>query len=169
MCAWPSPPRRGPNGASRSEGPGSASTPVPPRPIPPAGRGDPPPGVARCRARHAARRCRGLEARARADDQVTHGARHEDFPAPAWPTIRAAMCTAIPPMSAAQQFALAGVNASADLDTQCLGVSTQGLGAADGLRRAVKRDEVAVAGALRPPCRRRRARQARPRKPDTPG
>ena len=36
-----------------------ALTPVPPRPIPPAGRGDRPPGVARCRARHAARRCRG--------------------------------------------------------------------------------------------------------------
>ena len=69
-------------------------------------------------------------------------------PAPAWPTIRAAMCTAIPPMSVVEQFALAGVDASADLDAQCLGVSAQGLGAADRLRRAVERDEVAVARAL---------------------
>ena len=46
------------------------------------------------------------------------------------------------------QFALAGVNAGADLDTQCLGVGAQGFGAADGLRRAVERDEVAVARAL---------------------
>ena len=45
-----------------------------------------------------------------------------------------------------QQFALAGVDASADLDTQALGVSTQRLGAADGLRRPVKRGELAVAG-----------------------
>ena len=59
VCAWPSPPRRGPSGASRCEGRGWALTPVPPRPIPPAGRGDRPPGVARCRARHATRRCRG--------------------------------------------------------------------------------------------------------------
>ena len=47
-----------------------------------------------------------------------------------------------------QQFALAGVDAGADLDAQCLGVSAQRLGAADGLRRAVERGEVAVAGAL---------------------
>jgi len=47
-----------------------------------------------------------------------------------------------------EQFALAGVDASADLDAQCLGVIAQGIGAADGLRRAVKRGEVAVAGAL---------------------
>ena len=58
------------------------------------------------------------------------------------------MCTAIPPMSSVEQFALAGVDAGADLDAQCLGVSAQGLGAADGLRRAVERGEVAVAGAL---------------------
>ena len=59
MSAWPSPPRRGPSGASRSEGRGWALTPVRPRPIPPARRGDRPPGVASCRARHATRRCRG--------------------------------------------------------------------------------------------------------------
>ena len=69
-------------------------------------------------------------------------------PGPAWPTIRAAMCTAIPPMPLSRGSLLAGVNASADLDTQCLGVRAQGLGAADGLRRAVERDEVAVARAL---------------------
>ena len=40
------------------------------------------------------------------------------------------------------------MDASADLDAQCLGVSTQRLGAADGLRRAVEGGEVAVTGAL---------------------
>ena len=34
------------------------------------------------------------------------------------------------------------------LDTQCLGVNAQRLGAADGLRRAVEAGEVAIAGAL---------------------
>ena len=58
------------------------------------------------------------------------------------------MCTAMPPDVVVQQFAFAGVDAGADLDAQCLGVSTQGLGAADGLRRAVEGGEVAVAGAL---------------------
>ena len=36
-------------------------------------------------------------------------------PAPAWPKIRAAMCTAMPPDVGVEQFALAGVDASADL------------------------------------------------------
>ena len=40
------------------------------------------------------------------------------------------------------------MNAGADFDAQCLGFSMQGLGAADGLRRAVERDEVSIAGAL---------------------
>ena len=40
-----------------------------------------------------------LEARARADDQITDGAETRISPAPACPSIRAAMCTAIPPMS----------------------------------------------------------------------
>ena len=53
-----------------------------------------------------------------------------------------------PPDVGVQQFALAGVDASADLDAQCLGVSAQSLGAADGLRGAVERGEVTVAGAL---------------------
>ncbi len=69
-------------------------------------------------------------------------------PAPAWPRMRAAMWTASPPMSACQQFALAGVDARADLDAQPFGVGAQCLGAPDGLRRAVEGDEVAVAGAL---------------------
>jgi hypothetical protein len=38
VSAWRSPPRRGPSGASRSDGRGSALMPVPPRPIPPARR-----------------------------------------------------------------------------------------------------------------------------------
>ena len=69
-------------------------------------------------------------------------------PAPAWPRMRAAMCKASPADVGVQQFTLAGVDACADLDAQGLGVSVQGLGAADGLRRAVERGEVAVAGAL---------------------
>src|SRR5271155_1499452 len=89
-----------------------------------------------------------LEARARADDQVTHGAGDEDFTrsSVAEDARRDVYCNA--PDVAVQQFALAGVDASADLDAQCLGVSTQGLGAADGLRRAVEGGEVAVTVAL---------------------
>ena len=41
-----------------------------------------------------------FEARARADDQVTDGAGDEDFAGAGLAEIRAAMCTAIPPMSA---------------------------------------------------------------------
>jgi hypothetical protein len=37
-------------------------------------------------------------------------------PAAAWPRIRAAMCTAIPPMSEFSGFALADVDARADLN-----------------------------------------------------
>ena len=51
MRASRSPPRRGPSGASRSDGQEWALTPVPPRPIPPAHHGDRPPAVARYRAR----------------------------------------------------------------------------------------------------------------------
>jgi hypothetical protein len=40
------------------------------------------------------------------------------------------------------------MDASADLDAQCLDVNAQGLRAADGLRRAVERGQVAVAGVL---------------------
>ena len=69
-------------------------------------------------------------------------------PAPAWPRIRAAMCTAIPPMSASSSSHSPVWMPARISDAQCLGVSAQGLGAADGLRRAVERGEVAVAGAL---------------------
>jgi hypothetical protein len=89
-----------------------------------------------------------LEARARADHQVTHGAGNEDFTGAglAQDARRDVYCNA--PDVGVEQFAFARVDASADLDAQCFGVSTQGLGAADGLRRAVERGEVAVAGAL---------------------
>jgi hypothetical protein len=89
-----------------------------------------------------------LEARARADDQVTHGAGHENVARPCLPEDPRRDVYREPPDIGPQQFALPGVDASADLDAQCLGVSPQGLGAADGLPRAVERGEVAVAGAL---------------------
>ena len=46
------------------------------------------------------------------------------------------------------EFALTGVNADADFDTQLFGIVTQRLRAPDGLGRTVKCHEVAVAGAL---------------------
>src|SRR5262249_59266713 len=76
------------------------------------------------------------------------GRRAKRSPGPGPPGDRGRDVQAAPADAVVPQFALAGVNASADLDTQCLGVSAQRLGAADGLRRAVERDEVAVAGAL---------------------
>ena len=95
-----------------------------------------------------------LEAGARADDQVTHGARDEDVAGAglAEDPRRDVYCD--PADVGVEQFAFAGVDAGADLDAQCLGLSAQGLGAADGLRRAVERGEVTVAGAAAPPCRR---------------
>ena len=68
-------------------------------------------------------------------------------PAPAWSQIRAAMCTAIPPMSLSSS-SHSPVDAGADLDAYVSTSPAQGLGAADGLRRPVERGEVAVAGAL---------------------
>ena len=73
--------------------------------------------------------------------------------APAWPQDPRRDVYGDPPDVGVEQFALAGVDAGADLDAQCLGLSAQRLGAADGLCRAVERHEVAVAGAL-PSCRR---------------
>ena len=97
-----------------------------------------------------------LEPGARADDQVTDGARDEDFAGAGLAEIRAAMWTASPPMSSPRSSHSPVWMAGADLDTQCFGVSAHGLGAADGLRRAVECDEVAVAGVLTtvPPNRR---------------
>ena len=89
-----------------------------------------------------------LEAGARADDQVTDGPGDEDFAGAGLAEDPRRDVDGEPPDVGVQQFALAGVDASADLDAQCLGVSAQGLGAADGLRRTVERGEVAVAGAL---------------------
>ena len=100
VSASPSPPRRGPSGASRSEARGWALTPVRPRPIPPARRDARRPGVARCRARHATRRCRGPRSPVPEPTTRSRTVRETRIsPAPAWPRIRAAMCTAIPPMS----------------------------------------------------------------------
>ena len=129
-------------------GPEWALTPVPPRPIPPARRGDRPPAVARCRARHAARRCRGPQSPC-PTRRPGHGrCGNEDFAGAGLAEDPRRDVYGDPPDVGVQQFALAGVDAGADLDAQCLGVSAQGLGAADGLRRAVERGEVAVTGAL---------------------
>ena len=93
-----------------------------------------------------------LEPRARSDDQVTHGAGDQDFTGAGLAEDARRDVYREPPDVGVQQFALAGVNASAELDAQCLGVSAQGLGAADGLRRAVEGGQVAVAGALDHPA-----------------
>jgi hypothetical protein len=88
-----------------------------------------------------------LKAGPRADDQITYGARHEDL-------VRALAADPRgdvdrdPPDVGVEQFALAGMDASADLDARCLDIRAQGLGAADGLRRAVERGQVAVPGVL---------------------
>jgi hypothetical protein len=89
-----------------------------------------------------------LEARARADDQVTHCAGDKDFPGAGLAADPRRDVYGTAPDVAVEQLAFAGVDAGADTDAQCLGVSAQGLGAADGLRRTVERGEVAVAGAL---------------------
>src|ERR1700731_4483647 len=89
-----------------------------------------------------------LEAGARADDQVTHGAGDKDFAGAGLAADPRRDVYRDSPDVGVQQFALAGVDARADLDAECLGVSVQRLGAADGLRRAVERGEVAVARAL---------------------
>src|SRR5262249_55063191 len=89
-----------------------------------------------------------LETGARADDQVTHGARNEDLVGAGLPEDPRRDVDREPADVGAQQFAFACVDAYADLDAQCLGLSAQRLGAANGLSRAVERGEVPVAGAL---------------------
>ena len=79
-----------------------------------------------------------LEAGARADDQVTDGAGDQDVAGAGVAADPRRDVYGDPPDVGVEQFALAGVDASADLDAQCLGVIAQGIGAADGLRRAVK-------------------------------
>jgi hypothetical protein len=101
-------------------------------------------------ARHAAQLniAAVLKAGARADDQVTHGARDEDFPRAGLAEDPRRDVYGDPADVVVPQFALAGVDAGADLDTQCLDVGAQRLGAADGLRGAVERSEVAITGVL---------------------
>src|ERR1700759_972145 len=79
-----------------------------------------------------------LEAGARADDQITHGTGDEDFAGAGLAEDARRDVHGEPPDVGAEQFALASVDSRADLDTQCFGVSAQGLGAADGLRGAVE-------------------------------
>jgi len=102
-----------------------------------------------------------LEARARAHDQVPDRAVDKDFAHPGLAEDARRDVYRDPPDVGAQQFALAGVDAGPDLDTQCFGVSAQSLCTADRLRRAVERDEVAVAGALHHPPPRRVASRRR--------
>ena len=101
-------------------------------------------------ARHAAQLniAAVLKAGARADDQVPDRAVDEDIAGTGVAEDPRRNVYGDSPDVVAQQFAFAGVDAGADLDTQCLGVSAQGLGAADGLRRAVERSEVAITGVL---------------------
>src|SRR4029077_13509524 len=89
-----------------------------------------------------------LEARARADDQVTHSARDEDLARLGLAKNPRGDVYREPPDVSVQQFALASVDTGADLDAQCLGVNAQRLCAAYGLGWAVERGEVAVTGAL---------------------
>ena len=88
------------------------------------------------------------EADPRADDQVADGAGDEDF---------AGAGVAEDPRRdmygdssdvVVQQLTLARMDGSANIDAQALGVSAQGLGAADRLCWPVERAEVAVSGAL---------------------
>ncbi len=95
-----SPPLPDPSGASWSEGRAWELTPVAPRPIQPARRDARPPVVARRRARRAAQRCRDPRSRCRSRPRGRGPVQETRMsPAPACPRIRAAMCTAIPPMS----------------------------------------------------------------------
>ncbi len=81
-----------------------------------------------------------LEARARADDQVMNRAGDEDFPGAGLAQNPRSDMYGDSADVVGLQFALASVNASADLNTQRLGVVTQGLGAADGLTKVLGAD-----------------------------
>jgi hypothetical protein len=63
-----------------------------------------------------------LEARARADDQVTHGAGDEDVTRAGLAEDARGDVYREPPDVGVEQFALAGVDAGADLNAQGLGV-----------------------------------------------
>ena len=148
VCVWPSAPRRGPSGASRCAGRGSASRPVAPRPIRPAGRGFRPPAVARCRARHAARRCRGLRSRcpSRRLGPGRCGRRGCRRHRPGRGC--APRCVPRSPRCRRRAARTRRCGCRRGSDAQCLDLSAQRLGAADGLRRAVERGQVTVAGVL---------------------
>jgi hypothetical protein len=88
------------------------------------------------------------ETRTRSDNQIPHRTRHEDLARAGLTENPRRDVHGYPPDIGLQQFALTRVDAFADLDSQLLGVIAQCLGAADGLRRAVERGEVAVPGAL---------------------
>ena len=75
-----------------------------------------------------------LKAGAGADDQVTDGAGDEDVAGSGLAEDPRGDVYGDSPDVGVEQFALAGVDAGADLDAQCLGIDTQRLGAADGLR-----------------------------------
>jgi hypothetical protein len=89
-----------------------------------------------------------VETRSRADDQVPDGTGNKDLSGFGLAKDSRRDVYRDPPDIGVQQFTLAGVDPSADLDSQCLGVIAQRLGAPNGLRRAIERHEVAVAGAL---------------------
>jgi hypothetical protein len=89
-----------------------------------------------------------FEAGARADDKVTDGAGNEDLPGAGLAADPRRDVYRDPPDVGVQQFALAGVDAGAGLNAQCLGVRAQRFSAANGLRRTVERHEVTVPGAL---------------------
>ena len=100
VCAWPSPPRRGPTGASRSEGRGWALTPVPPRRDP--ARGPWRSTASSCQVPGTPRSSTLPRSSKPVPEPTTRSRTVRETrmsPAPAWPRMRAAMCTAIPPMS----------------------------------------------------------------------
>jgi hypothetical protein len=66
-----------------------------------------------------------LEARARTDDQVTHGAGDEDFAGAGLAEDPRRDVYGDSPDVGVDQFALAGVDASADLEAQRLGVGAR--------------------------------------------
>jgi hypothetical protein len=63
---------------------------------------------------------------ARADDQVAHGAGDEDFAGAGLSEDPRRDLYGEPADVGVQQFTFAGVDAGADLDTQCFGLSAQG-------------------------------------------
>jgi hypothetical protein len=114
-------------------GRGWALTPVAPRPIPRAGVAIDRqylPGAGLASQLDAAA---VLEARAGADNQITHGAGDQDLAGAGLAADPRGDVHRESPDVGVQQFALAGVDASTDLDAQPLGLGAQRLGAADAV------------------------------------